>query len=106
MSGDFVIKYNSLIADISASECKDPFQELVEALEGEWLHYYKKMTPRVTNISGQDINGFEYVYNDYASLENTGQVPLSETIESRSFMFTEDPSHQLQDEIPRARKAG
>lgn len=83
MAGDHRIEYEALIANIPTAECNDHFGELVEALEGEWLHFYKEMTPRITNISGQIINGFEYVYDDYASLEKAGKVPFSETIESR-----------------------
>lgn len=83
MLNDHIVEYTALMADILAAGCKDTFRELVEALEGEWLHFYKQMTPRITNISGQMINGFEYVYDDYASLEKAGAVPFRETMESR-----------------------
>lgn len=83
MADDHIVEYATLLDHILGSGCKDSFKELVEALEGEWLHHYKKMTPRITNICGQDINGFEYVYDDHASLENTGQVPMSDMSESR-----------------------
>lgn len=105
MTADHIVEYESLIADISASRCEDPFQELVSSLEAEWLHFYKLMTPRVTNIAGYLVNEFEYVYDDYASLEKTGTVEISPFIESR-VVYVHGKSRQVASKRNASRQKG
>jgi len=48
-----------------------------------WRDAYLEMIPRETNIVRFHYSTFEYIYDDYASLEATGAVPLSREIEAR-----------------------
>lgn len=64
-----------------------PGQEVIAFLAGElphaWWDAYLGMTPRATNVVRFQYGTFEYVYDDYATLEATGTVPYSATIEAR-----------------------
>lgn len=80
---DHSIDYERLTEWILAREGRLEAVVLSEWLEGEWLHNYKQMTPRITNICGQSFNSFEYVYDDVASLEKAGKVAASGNVESR-----------------------
>lgn len=105
MTGDYIVEYESLISGISASGVEDRFRELVSSLETEWLHFYKIMTPRVTNVAGYLVNEFEYVYDDYASLEKTGTVAISPFIESR-VVYVHGKSRQVASKRNASRQKG
>jgi len=48
-----------------------------------WREAYLDMTSRQTNIMRWQYESFEYLFDDYASLERTGAVSVSENIEAR-----------------------
>ena len=48
-----------------------------------WRAIYEAMSPRATNIVRFQCGSFEYIYDDYASLEATGQVPYDPVMEAR-----------------------
>lgn len=65
----------------------DSGQEISVVLANElpylWRDTYLEMMPRATNIVRFQYGAFEYIYDDYASLETTGAVPYDSTIEAR-----------------------
>lgn len=80
---DRSIDYRGLTEWILAREGRLEVPLLSEWLEDEWLHHYKQMTPRTTNICGQSFNSFEYVYDDVVSLEKAGKIATGGNVESR-----------------------
>jgi hypothetical protein len=48
-----------------------------------WREVYLDMTSRQTNIMRWQYESFEYLFDDYASLERTGAVSVNENIEAR-----------------------
>lgn len=56
---------------------------LSEELPYFWRDWYEQMTPRPTNILRWEYGSFQYIYDDYASLEATGAVPFHPTAEAR-----------------------
>lgn len=56
---------------------------LAEDLPFAWRDAYLEMMPRATNIVRFRFGTFEYIYDDYASLEATGAVPYDPGIEAR-----------------------
>lgn len=48
-----------------------------------WRESYLEKTPRPTNIIRWQYGTFEYIYDDYASLERTAVVPYHATAEAR-----------------------
>jgi hypothetical protein len=49
----------------------------------EWGEIYEAMSNRTTNIVRFQCGTFEYLYDDYASLEATGRVPYDPVMEAR-----------------------
>ncbi len=80
---DHEIDYNGLFSQISAADMKSKIAFLSEELPHQFHEKYLLMTPRITNLCRYYFKDFEYIYDDYATLETTGVVPLSPTIESR-----------------------
>jgi hypothetical protein len=80
---NYSIDYEGLARSILARGKRFDVSVLGDLLEGEWLYQYKGMTPRITNITGQTFNTYEYVYDDCASMEKAGAIPLTDKIESR-----------------------
>ena len=64
-----------------------PGQEVIVFLAGEllyaWWDAYLGMTPRAANVVRFQYGTFEYVYDDYATLEATRTVPYSAASEAR-----------------------
>jgi hypothetical protein len=56
---------------------------LTEELPYAWRDAYLSMMPRATNIVRFRYGTFEYLYDDYATLEATGAVPYGPSIEAR-----------------------
>jgi hypothetical protein len=78
-----IIDYSDMISRIPLVDGEMAVDFLAEELEGEWLRQYAAMTPRQRNICAQTLNGFEYVYDDYASFEKVNNIPIGSFIESR-----------------------
>src|SRR5262245_59144162 len=76
------LPYDDLLADAKASAA--PLHEyLRRELPYLWENAYLKMTPRLTNILIFTHGTFEYIYDDYATLEATGQVVADDVTEAR-----------------------
>ena len=62
-------------------------EELVQSLRAELFYAfqdaYLEMTPRMTDIAVIQQGPFEYLYDDYATLEAQGLVPYHPTMEAR-----------------------
>jgi hypothetical protein len=56
---------------------------LAEGLAYAWRDAYLAMTPRATNLVRFRYGTFDYVYDDYATLESTGVVPGDSAIDAR-----------------------
>jgi hypothetical protein len=77
------IDYIKLLSKITSEDLKCKRDFLIETLPNEWHDQYLLMTQRKTNLCRYFFKDFEYIYDDYASLENSGIVPYSDVIESR-----------------------
>ena len=55
----------------------------MEELPYVWLDHYIGMTPHQTAVTRFSHVGFEYLYDDYATLEQTGAVPYGALDEAR-----------------------
>ena len=62
---------------------QDVIAVLMEELPYAWRDAYLEMMPRTTNIVRFRFGTFEYLYDDYATLEATGAVPHDPCIEAR-----------------------
>lgn len=56
---------------------------LLEELPYHWYEAYVQMTPRLTNVCRFTHGTFEYIFDDYVTLESTGAVPYDQTSEAR-----------------------
>jgi hypothetical protein len=79
----YEIDYNGLFSQILASPMESKIKFLSEKLPDQFHEKYLLMTPRIINLCRYEIGSFEYIYDDYATLETKGIVPYSPTIESR-----------------------
>lgn len=79
----YEIDYICLLSQFSSSQIERRIAFLTEELPHQFHEQYLLMTPRITNLCRYYFKDFEYIYDDYATLETTGVVPLSPTIESR-----------------------
>lgn len=48
-----------------------------------WRDAYLEDTPRMTNIMRVSLGTFEYIFDDYQTLEGSGVIPYHPTAESR-----------------------
>jgi hypothetical protein len=62
---------------------RDVSAVLREELPYAWRDFYLVMMPRATNIVRFRYGTFDYLYDDYATLEATGAVPHDPRIEAR-----------------------
>src|SRR5437879_2265621 len=76
------IDYEALLSG-AANEISDLAAFLSAELPYAWRNAYAEMTSRRLNIVRWTYGTFEYLFDDYASLEMTGAVPLDPIIESR-----------------------
>lgn len=76
------IPYDSVLAE-AKNKSGDLRDALRQVLPGLWCEAYREMTPRMTNILRFTHGTFEYLYDDYATLEATGVVPLDDIAEAR-----------------------
>jgi hypothetical protein len=77
------IDYESLLKEVRTDSYKAAVSFLMENLPFVWRDYYLEMMSRETNIVRFQYGTFEYIYDDYASLEATGAVPHDPKIEAR-----------------------
>lgn len=79
---EYLLEYEALLTEAKASSA--PLTEyLRRELPYLWQDAYLAMTPRATNIVILTHGTFDYVYDDYATLESTGAVEVDAVTESR-----------------------
>jgi hypothetical protein len=65
----------------------EDLEAVIAYLSGElpyvWRDAYDAMTPRPTSVVRLRSGSFEYLYDDLATLEAQGEVPVSATTEAR-----------------------
>jgi hypothetical protein len=94
----------------SAGDCS--LEEMTDILFSElpyfWCDEYEKMTPRKKNIIRVQQNTFNFVFDDYETLEESGAVPHSNTIESRlvGVLGKSDPQKKPRDDNRQRRLVG
>ena len=76
------IDYQSIIEAAVCSRA-ELIALLLEELPYLWRDAYVLMTPRATNIVRWQRDPFEYIYDDYASLEAVGTVTYDPNAEAR-----------------------
>jgi hypothetical protein len=77
------IDYESLLKESGADSYETVISFLREELPFVWRDAYLEIMPRETNIVRLQYGAFEYIYDDYASLEAIGAVPYDPKIEAR-----------------------
>ena len=77
------ISYASLLQEATDLSSKDIVAALEERLPYVWRDAYLLMSPGVTNIVRFRLGAFEYIFDDYATLETAGAVPDEPTREAR-----------------------
>jgi hypothetical protein len=77
------VDYNAILAEIIDRCTEEIIAFMVEELPYVWREAYLAMTPRRTNICRFWHGSFEYIYDDYATLEASGAVPFDSKAEAR-----------------------
>jgi hypothetical protein len=77
------IDYVAFLREAVNIRGQDVVAVLAEELPYAWREAYLLMMPRATNIVRFRYGTFEYIYDDYATLEATGAVPQDPRIEAR-----------------------
>jgi hypothetical protein len=78
-----ILDYEPLIREAGECSIEALISSLAEKLPYVWRDAYVQMTPRATEIVRMQRGTFEYIYDDYATLEATGVVPYSADAEAR-----------------------
>src|SRR5581483_6433084 len=76
------VDYRRALVQATSSSC-GLVEFLLEELPYLWRDAYLEMTPHPTNIVRWQRGSFEYIYDDYASLEASGAVPYDANAEAR-----------------------
>ena len=77
------IDYVAFLREARPAPGQDIVAVLAEELPFIWRDAYLEMMPRATNIVRFRYGTFEYVYDDYATLEATGAVSHDPRVEAR-----------------------
>lgn len=77
-----VIDYQELLR-AAAKSPEGIIKFLREELPFVWRDAYIEMTPHPVNIVRWQYGSFEYIFDDYASLESQGMVPYAIGVEGR-----------------------
>ena len=78
-----MLDYELLIGEAGECSIEGLITFLAEELPYVWRDAYIQMTPRATEIVRMQRGSFEYIYDDYATLEATEVVPYSPDAEAR-----------------------
>jgi len=79
---EYLLEYEALLTEAKASSLAVT-EFLRQELPYLWRDAYLAMTPRATNIVILTHGTFDYVYDDYATLESTGEVEVDNVTEAR-----------------------
>lgn len=77
------IKYTELLSQLGNQPLESIITSLLEELPHLWYDTYLKMTQRPTNACRFTHGTFEYIFDDYGSLEAVGKVTYDPASESR-----------------------
>lgn len=77
------VNYSAIMATVAGRGPDEIISFLVGELPYVWRESYLAMTPRQTDICRFRLGSFEYVYDDYATLEAKGAVPYDPVAEAR-----------------------
>lgn len=78
-----LLAYRSLLEEIGDCSVKEMIAFLSEELPFLWYEAYKQMASHKTNVVRLQHGTFEYIYDDYASLEASGSVQYDPKAEAR-----------------------
>ena len=78
-----MLDYRSVLEEAGERSTDAMIAFLSEELPYLWRDAYVEMTPRPTNIVRFRHGTFEYIYDDYASLEASSPVPYDPNAEAR-----------------------
>lgn len=77
------IDYDAILREFLDHKPEGVASFLKEELSYAWLDAYLRSMPRPTNIVQFHSDTFVYIYDDYASLETTGEAPYRKDMEAR-----------------------
>lgn len=77
------IKYTELLSQLGNQPPESIINFILEELPHLWYDAYLKMTPRLTNVCRFTHGTFEYIFDDYGSLEAAGKAVYDPASESR-----------------------
>lgn len=83
MSDRPTIDYRELLSSLVPGPLETVIPQLSEELPYVWLDAYLAMMHRQINVVRFRHGTFEYIYDDYASLEASGAVPVDSCSEAR-----------------------
>ena len=77
------VDYNAILATVTDRDLDEIIAFMVAELPYVWREAYLVMTPRQTDICRFELGSFEYIYDDYGTLEAKGMVPYDSKAEAR-----------------------
>ncbi|MBS1851377.1 MAG: hypothetical protein JST79_10725 [Acidobacteria bacterium] len=94
-----VVDYERVLVDAASASC-GILEFLLEELPYLWRDAYLEMTLRPTDIVRWRRGSFEYIYDDYASLEASGAVPNDPQAEARlvAALGRSEPTKSVRDD--------
>lgn len=95
-----IVDYGSIVKQAAACSIETLVAYLMEELPYVWRDAYIEMAGRGTNIVRIQRGSFEYIYDDYASLEETGAVQHHAQAEARlvAVLGRSQPSERPRDD--------
>lgn len=78
-----MLNYRSLLEEVGECSVEEMIAILLEELPYLWRDAYMEMTAHPANIFRLQHGAFEFIYDDYASLEASGAVPFDPKAEAR-----------------------
>jgi hypothetical protein len=82
-SSAFKLDYASVLMGMGGGTVEEMAAGLLEKLPCFWKEAYVTMTPWTSDLHVVRHGTFQYIFDDYATLEATGRVPYSPLFEAR-----------------------
>ncbi|MBI4649265.1 MAG: hypothetical protein HY738_22380 [Bacteroidia bacterium] len=76
-------EYAKILAAMDNLGIDQVVKHLIDTLPFLWADIYQSQSERMTDICRIQYGSFEYIFDDYATLEKKGIVPVNPKIESR-----------------------
>ncbi|MFO1459297.1 MAG: hypothetical protein U1G08_07790 [Verrucomicrobiota bacterium] len=77
------LDYSTCSESLGANSDALRITNLADVLAARWKQTYERLTPHPSNIYRIAFGTFQYLYDDYATLEALGKVPLNPAYEPR-----------------------